>query len=388
VLPQPHGGRLVDRLASDGERESRRAELSALPKVHPAIDQLYDLEKIAIGAYSPLEGFMDSATLSNVLTQGRLPGGLPWTIPVILPVGAPEDRKVLAGIRGGDEVALLGPDDRLLGMMMVDEKFPLDQEAIAQATYGTVDPRHPNVADLLAGGTQAIAGKVRLLERLGSANGRPEMTPAETRSLFASKGWKNVAAYQCRNPPHTAHEYLQRVTLEREDVDGLFIHPVVGRLKQGDYRPEVIMEAYEALVRAYYPADRVVLSPLSITMRYGGPKAALFLAIVRKNYGCNLYIVGRDQAGVGSYYDPYAAHRIFDQYDIGIVPLRYEESFYCRQCGWMASPKTCPHPASDRIDTSQTRIRKALADGSPIPPELVRPEVAEVLRRPNVTLTN
>ncbi|MCI4347611.1 MAG: sulfate adenylyltransferase, partial [Thermoplasmata archaeon] len=201
------------------------------------------------------------------------------------------------------------------------------------------------------------------------------------------KGWRNVAAYQCRNPPHTAHEYLQRVTLERDDVDGLFIHPVVGRLKKGDYRPDVIMAAYEALVRTYYPETRVVLSPLTITMRYGGPKAALFLAIVRKNYGCNRYIVGRDQAGVGSYYDPYAAHRIFDQYDIGVLALRYEESFFCARCGWMASEKTCPHPAAGRIDTSQTRIRKALADGGEIPPELVRPEVANILRHPHVTLT-
>jgi sulfate adenylyltransferase len=196
-----------------------------------------------------------------------------------------------------------------------------------------------------------------------------------------------VAAYQCRNPPHTAHEYLQRVTLEREDVDGLFIHPVVGRLKKGDYRPDVILRAYEALVRAYCATDRVVLSPLTITMRYAGPKAALFLAIVRKNYGCSRYIVGRDQAGVGKYYDPYACHRIFDEFDVGILPLRYEEAFYCRSCGATATAKTCSHPTSVRLDTSQTRIRQALANGEEIPPELLRPEVAAILREPNVLLT-
>ena len=375
------------RLASPQERERRKSELSSLPKIHLFIDQQYDLEKIAIGAYSPLAGFMDSTTLSSVLSKGRLPDGLPWTLPILLAPSDPADRQALADVRTGDEVALLGPNDQVLGSMHIEDKFPLDRSEVARATYGTVDPKHPNVADLFAAGDTAIGGKVSLFHRLEAANRKPEMTPAETRALFTSKGWRNVAAYQCRNPPHTAHEYLQRVTLEREDVDGLFVHPVVGRLKKGDYRPDVIMEAYAALVREYYPPDRVILSPLTITMRYGGPKAALFLAIVRKNYGCNRYIVGRDQAGVGSYYDPYAAHRIFDEYDIGIVPLRYEESFYCSQCGWMASSKTCPHPASSRVDTSQTRIRKVLAEGGEIPSGLVRPEVAEILRRPNVLLT-
>lgn len=386
-LPEAHGGHLVDRRASDRDRERRKSELGSLPPLHPNIDQLYDLEKIGIGAYSPLEGFMDSTTLSSVLARGRLPNDLPWTIPILLPIGASADARVLSELRAGDEAALLGTRDRFLGTIRVDEKFSLDRPAIARATYGTEDPKHPNVADLLAGGEVALAGKVTLLERLGEPGGRPELTPEESRSLFDRRRWKNVAAYQCRNPPHTAHEYLQRVTLEREDVDGLFIHPVVGRLKKGDYRPDVIMEAYAALVGAYYPESRVVLSPLTITMRYGGPKAALFLAIVRKNYGCNRYIVGRDQAGVGSFYDPYAAHRIFDQYEIGVTPLRYEESFYCGRCGWMASPKTCSHPATDRIDTSQTRIRRALAEGGEIPVELVRPEVARILRQPDVTLT-
>ena len=387
MLPPPHGGRLVSRLASASERDRREAELPSLPKVYPFIDQLYDLDQIAVGGYSPLEGFMDSSTLSGVLARGRLPDGLPWTVPILLPVSAPADRKVVQELRPGDEVALMGPQDRLAGLLRLDEKFPVDPSAVAQGTYGTTDPRHPNVADLLAGGDLAIAGKVNAFPHRTSSKKPAEMTPAETRRLFSEKGWQNVAAYQCRNPPHTAHEYLQRVTLERPDVDGLFIHPVVGRLKKGDYRPEVILEAYEALVRSYYPAARVVLSPLTITMRYGGPKAALFLAIVRKNYGCGHYIIGRDQAGVGSYYDPYAAHRIFDQYDIGVVPLRYEETFLCQRCGGMATDKTCRHPAADRVDTSQTRIRKALAEGGTIPPGLVRPEVAQILRRPNVLLT-
>jgi sulfate adenylyltransferase len=274
----------------------------------------------------------------------------------------------------------------LIALLHVEERFPLDRTAIALATYGTDDPKHPNVADLLAGGDTAWGGRVDLVHRLLPPWDRPEPTPAEMRAEFERRAWTRVAGYQCRNPPHTAHEYIQRLTLEREDVDGLLIHPVVGRLKKGDYRPEVILEAYDALVKNYYPANRVMMSPLTITMRYGGPKAALFLAIVRRNYGCEVYIVGRDQAGVGKYYDPYACHRIFDAFDIGVIPARYDESFFCHRCGWMASQKTCSHPVSDRAETSQSRVRDALATGAPLPPEILRPEVAEILRRPNVML--
>jgi sulfate adenylyltransferase len=387
MIPVPHGGRLVDRMATAPVRERRESELSDLPQVTPMIDQIYDAEKIGIGAYSPLEGFMDSEAVRSVGESGRLPGGLPWTIPILFPVPTGPAAKGLEGVGVGDEVAILDGQGRALALLAIEEKFAVDRAGVARATYGTDDPNHPNVADLLRSGPEAWAGKVTLLRRLETVAGRKEAGPAETRAEFQRRGWKTVAAYQCRNPPHTAHEYIQRVTLEREDIDGLFVHPVVGRLKAGDYRPEVILEAYDALVGQYYPPGRVWVSPLGITMRYGGPRAALFLAIVRKNYGCGAYIVGRDQAGVGKYYDPYACHRIFDEYDIGVLPLRYEESFFCRRCGWMASEKTCAHPASDRAATSQTRIREALASGAELPMEILRPEVAAVLRRPGATLT-
>jgi sulfate adenylyltransferase len=387
MQPTPHGGKLVDRSLTEADRNRREAELKDLPQLMPFVDQVYDTEKIGIGAYSPLEGFMDSATLESVLTTGRLPGGLPWTMPVLLPIPTETDAKTQARLQVGEEVALLDGTHRFIGLLRVSERFRYDKKALAQSVYGTTDPAHPNVQDLQTAGEEALAGTVDLVNRLTLPTGRSELTPAEARTLFEQKGWKNVAAYQCRNPPHTAHEYIQRLTLEREDVDGLFIHPVVGRLKKGDYRPEVILQAYNALVTHYYPADRVVLSPLTISMRYAGPKAALFLAIVRKNYGCGLYIVGRDQAGVGRFYSPTAAHRIFDQYDIGVTPLRYDESFFCRSCGWMASSKTCAHPPSDRIDTSQTRIRKALSGDGELPVELLRPEVAAILRQPGVLLT-
>ncbi len=380
----PYGGRLVERELPEAARARRDAERGHLVTVHPPIDQLYDAEKIGIGAYSPLEGFMDAETVRSVAATGRLPNGLPWSIPIHFPV--PPGTPSASSVRAGDEVGLLDGQDRLIAVLHVEETFPIDRRALARATYGTDDPAHPNVADLLAGGETAWAGPVDLVHRLLPPWERDEPTPAETRAEFSRRGWSRVAAYQCRNPPHTAHEYIQRLTLEREDVDGLLIHPVVGRLKKGDYRPEVILQAYDALVRHYYPADRVLMSPLTITMRYGGPKAALFLAIVRRNYGCGVYIVGRDQAGVGKYYDPYACHRVFDAFDIGVLPVRYEESFFCRRCGWMASGRTCVHPASERAETSQSRIREALASGAPLPPEILRPEVAEVLRRPNVTI--
>jgi sulfate adenylyltransferase len=381
----PHGGRMVRRELSEADRARRDAELADLPKLRPFVDEVYDAEKIAVGAYSPLEGFMDRATFEGVLSGNRLPNDLPWSMPILLTPPGPENAATIASLSPGDEAALLDGGGNFFALLRLEEKFSPDRKAWAQSTYGTTEVQHPNVADIQATGDIALAGKVDLVRPLELPTGADEMTPTETRALFDKKGWKNVSAYQCRNPPHTAHEYLQRLTLERQDVDALLIHPVVGRLKKGDYRPDVILQAYRALVANYHSPDRVHLAAFSIAMRYAGPKAALFLAIVRKNFGCASYIVGRDQAGVGKYYDPYACHRIFEAYDIGIEALCYDEAWLCRRCGWMATMKTCPHPPSDRVDTSQTRIRKALAEGQPLPGEILRPEVAEILRQPNVT---
>ena len=386
MIPAPHGGRLVDRLLSPTERTRRESELAQLPRIVPFVDQVYDAEKIGVGAYSPLEGFQDRATLESVLKEGRLEDGLPWTLPILLTPSGSENEKVVAALRPGDDVALVDAKGTFFAVLHLEEKFPVDRSRLAEGAYGTKDPAHPNVADLLAGGEVALAGPLDLVRRLDHPTGRFELTPKETRAEFARRGWTQVAAYQTRNVPHTAHEYLQRCTLDRDDVDGLFVHPVLGRLKKGDYRPEVILEAYRALVDHYYPADRVLLASLSITMRYGGPKAALFLAIVRKNFGCGLYIVGRDQAGVGKYYDPFACQRIFEEYDIGVRPIKFAETFFCRDCGWMATTKTCAHPVERRLDTSQTRIRAALAKGEPLPTEILRPEVAEILSRGNALL--
>ena len=387
MIPEAHGGRLVNRASPPSELARRESEIDDLPTLTPFIDQVYDAEKIGIGAYSPLEGFVDSATLESILTTNRLPNGLPWTVPILLaPTGGRNDQ-VVAQLKAGDEAALLDGGGRVFAILHIEEKYRWDRSRVAESVYGTKDPNHPNVADLLALGDIAVAGRIDLLRRLDLPTGALELSPAETRAEFARRGWKNIAAYQTRNVPHTAHEYLQRCTLEREDIDGLFIHPVLGRLKKGDYRPEVILEAYQVLAENYYPAKRVLLAALSITMRYGGPKAALFLAIVRKNYGCGSYIVGRDQAGVGTYYDPFACQRIFDEYPIGVQPLKYAETYFCRDCGWMASGRTCAHPPERRLNTSQTRIREALSKGEALPSEIIRPEVAKVLARGDVLLT-
>jgi len=351
------------------------------------LDAMYDAEKIGIGAYSPLEGFMIRDEFSSVVTESRLLNGLPWTMPIVLAPPGPGNAKVVASLKEGDDALLLDQAGKPFCVMHVEEKYSLNKQQFASSVYATTDRNHPNVEDIYNLGEVALGGKIDLIRRLDLPAAKYERTPAECRQAFKERGWKHIVGYQCRNPPHTAHEYIQRCALELHEVDGLFIQPVVGRLKKGDYKPEIIMESYDILVRKYYRNDRALLASLSITMRYGGPKAALFLAIVRKNYGCTHYIVGRDQAGVGSYYDPYACHRIFDEYDVGIVPLRFMETFFCRACGWMATPKTCPHLAEQHISTSQTRIRSLLKEGKDLPMEILRPEVAKILSRGDVIIT-
>jgi sulfate adenylyltransferase len=386
MLPAPHGGRLVDRLVTPAVGEKRRDDAAELPRIAPFVDEVYDAEKIGIGAYSPLDGFQGAEAVDAVLRTGRLPSGEAWPIPIVLAPRGPHNAATISRLKVGEEIGLVDGSNRVFAILHLDEIFPFDRKRYAKEVYGTLDPGHPNVADTTTAGETCLAGKIDLLRRLDVPSGRFELTPAQTRTEFLRRGWATVAGYQTRNVPHAAHEYLQRCTLEREEIDGLLIHPVLGRLKKGDYRPEIILEAYRILVRRYYPADRVLLASLSITMRYAGPKAALFLALVRKNFGCSHYIVGRDQAGVAGFYDPFDCHRIFDRFDSGIVPLRYAETFYCRDCRGMASRRTCAHPEERRLDTSQTRIRTALERGEAVPRELLRPEVANLLMGQDVLL--
>jgi len=386
-LAEPYGGRLINRLLDSDKAEKRIQEARQMETIQPFIDFVYDAQQIGTGAYSPLEGFMDEETLDSVLGNNVLSNGLPWTMPIILAPAGEKNTKTMDAVREGDDVALADSNNNPFAILHLDQKFKYDKETFATKVYGTKDPNHPNVSDIYnAYGNVALSGKIDLVRKLTLPTGEFELTPQETRNMFKARGWRNVVAYQCRNPPHTAHEYIQRCALEAAEIDGLFIHPVVGRLKKGDYKPEIIMDAYRAVVQKYYPPSRVLLSSLSITMRYGGPKAALFLATVRKNYGATHYIVGRDQAGVGKYYDPYACHRIFDQFNIGMIPLRYMETFYCKRCGWMATEKTCPHTSEDRLSISQTRMRELLKEGKGLPGEILRPEVAQILSKGDVIL--
>jgi sulfate adenylyltransferase len=386
MIPSPHGGKLVNTIVPEQEVESKVREARELTCLKPFTDEIYDAEKIGIGAYSPLEGFMNQDEYESVISYDRLPNGLPWTIPIVLAPRGEDNANAVKRVKEGEDVSLIDWTDTPFAILHVEEKFPNKKEKFAASVYGTTDKNHPNVADIYNSGDTILGGRVTLIRRLDLPAKRFEMTPLETRKYFENMKWRNVTAYQCRNPPHTAHEYIQRCSLEREEIDGIMIQPVVGRLKSGDYKPEIILEAYEALVKNYYAKERVLLCSLSITMRYGGPKAVLFLAIVRKNYGCSHYIVGRDQAGVGNFYDPYACHKIFDKYDIGMQPLKYMETFYCRVCGWMATSKTCPHAPDEHVNTSQTRIRKVLESGGNLPKEILRPEVAKILSKGDVLI--
>ena len=384
MIPAPHGGSLVDRQLPAIAAQRREAELQDLPKLRPDLGQVYDALQIATGAFSPLEGFMDRGTLESVVLTGRLPDGLPWPIPVYLSPPGPANERTVQAVAPGDEIAILDPSDRLVAILHLTEKFRLPKREIEQHVYNTSDATHPDVAALSSTGDLALAGRIDLVRSPLVPLPQYELTPATTRATFRANGWDSVAGYQTRNVPHLGHEHLQRMTLEREDVDALLIHPVVGPLKDGDYRPEIVIAAYQSLIGRYYPSDRVALATLSIAMRYAGPRAALFLAIVRQNFGCSHFIVGRDQAGVGRFYDPYACHRIFDEFPLDILPIRFREFAYCRACQGMVSDRTCGHPKDERISTSQTKVRRALLDHQPLPVEILRPEVAEILRHNDV----
>jgi sulfate adenylyltransferase len=367
----PHGGQLVDRRL-DAEEASALAS-GALPSLPLTAAEAADLRALATGAYSPLTGFMGAKEHESVIESMRLPDGTLWSIPVCL--GIPD------GVRVDDgRLALRGEDGELLGVLEVTEVFERDRAAEAELVYGTTDPEHPGVARVLGAPSRAVAGPVQaVVAPLAGPVGERALTPAETRAAFASRGWSTVVGFQTRNPVHRAHEYLMKCALEM--VDGLLLHPLVGPTKEGDVPAEVRMRAYEAVL-GYFPPERVLLSALVAPMRYAGPREAVLHALVRKNYGCTHFIVGRDHAGVGSYYGTFEAQELIASLpaeDLGITPLRFDNAFYCRRCLAMATGKTCPHPASDHVALSGTQVRTMLAAGQLPPPEFSRAEVAELL---------
>lgn len=365
----PHGGVLVDRVRSNGsEGLARAGRLRAL-----TLDAktTADLELIATGAYSPLTGFMGSADYGRVLAELRLADGTPWSLPITL--------RVTDTARLPDVVALQGTGG-VLGLLEVKEVYPASREEEAALAFGTTDTAHPGVAQLYAQGKFVVAGDVQVLRRAEPTFPELALDPAATRRVFAERGWRTVVGFQTRNPVHRAHEYIQKAALET--VDGLLLHPLIGPTKDDDIPAAVRVRSYRVLLDGYYPPDRVLLAAFPAAMRYAGPREAVFHALVRKNYGCTHFIVGRDHAGVGQYYGTYDAQRIFERFrpdELGIQPLCFEHTFYCRRCGAMASPKTCPHDADSRVTLSGTRIRELLRNGELLPPEFSRPEVAQVL---------
>ncbi|HEX5626877.1 MAG TPA: sulfate adenylyltransferase [Actinomycetota bacterium] len=374
----PHGGDLVDLLVPEDRREATRAEADHLAKLVVNARELSDLEMLAVGALSPLTGFVGEADYVSVLETMHLSSGLAWAIPVTLSLTDDDVKRIGAG----NSVALLpreGGDP--IAVVDVAEVFKRDRQKEALGVYGTEDLDHPGVRALHDAGDFCLAGTVRALalpEHDDFLSYR--LTPAQTRMAFAERGWRTVVGFQTRNPIHRAHEYLQKCALEI--VDGLLVHPLVGATKGDDVPADVRMRCYEALFEGYYPKDRAMVSVFPAAMRYAGPREAIWHAICRKNYGCTHFIVGRDHAGVGSYYGTYDAQRIFEEFDpgeLGITPLMFEHSFWCNACEGMASPKTCPHGEESRVSLSGTRVREMLRAGERPPIEFSRPEVADIL---------
>jgi sulfate adenylyltransferase len=364
-LIAPHGGELVDRT---GERPD---DLDALEVVRLTPRELADLDMLASGALSPLAGFMGREDYERVVDEMRLASGLPWALPVCLAVvEAPK----------GDRVALADESGEPLAVLDVEEVYSYDKEREAERCFRTTEDAHPGVARLYAQAGSYLAGTVTVFQRQEPSFPELHMDPADTRAVFAERGWKRVVGFQTRNPIHRAHEYLTKCALET--VDGLLIHPLVGETKSDDVPAAVRVEAYRVLVDGYYPSDRVVVSAFPAAMRYAGPREAIWHAICRKNWGCSHFIVGRDHAGVGSYYGSYDAQLIFDEFEpheLEVEPMFFEHSFWCKACGQMASPKTCPHEGDDRVFLSGTQVREMLGQGELPPEEFTRPEVAQVL---------
>lgn len=375
----PHGGELINRVASSEQREVFLSKADFLPRVTLDERAVSDLEMIAIGGFSPLIGFMNQADYDRVVTEMRLANGVVWSIPITLSV----TEENAAPLQPGGLVRLDNPNGEFIGVLELSEKYSYDKKREAINVYRTDDVKHPGVQVVYNQGSVNLAGDIWLLQR----DSHPQfpsyqIDPAPSRQMFREKGWKTIVGFQTRNPIHRAHEYIQKCALET--VDGLFLHPLVGATKEDDIAADVRMRCYEILMKHYYPLDRVILAINPAAMRYAGPREAIFHALVRKNYGCTHFIVGRDHAGVGDYYGTYDSQYIFDEFapeELGIVPMKFEHAFYCTRTKQMATTKTSPSRPEERVHLSGTKVREMLRRGELPPPEFSRPEVVAELAR-------
>jgi sulfate adenylyltransferase len=375
-LIQPHGGVLVNCEVKGRERDQLMRATSGLPRLQLNARQISELLLIATGAYSPLEGFMGEADYREVVSSMRLANGVAWPMPITLAVSSNDAWRLLIK----KDVALY-QDHLLLGVLHLEQKYTYDKAREAELVFRTTDLAHPGVQALYNQGDWLLGGRISLINRPDELS-FPEYRkdPGQTRQLFIDRGWRRVVAFQTRNPVHRAHEYIQKCAMEI--ADGLLLHPLVGETKSDDVPADVRIRSYEKILANYYPISRTVLAVMPAAMRYAGPREAVFHALIRKNYGCSHFIVGRDHAGVGNYYGTYDAHRIFDEFEpheLGITPLFFDHTFYCKSCGAMASSKTCPHEQSHHVTLSGTKVRELLSMGQLPPVEFSRPEVAQVL---------
>ena len=368
-MSKPHGGKLINRLV---KKES--SDVAELPKLEINTDLSEDVLNISKGVFSPLEGFLYDNDLESVVKEKRLADDTPWTIPILLDF----DKQDIKDLKEGDAVLLTNKENGVLAQLDIDEIYTYDKKTLAQEIYHTKDTDHPGVANVYNMKQLLIGGKITLLDSKTRQFDNYNLSPRETRFLFKEKGWREIVAFQTRNPPHIGHEYVQKTALTF--VDGVLINPIIGRKKVGDFRDEVILSSYEALMKHYYLKERAVMSILRTSMKYAGPREAIHHAIMRKNFGCTHFIVGRDHAGVGNYYGPYDAHEIFSEFpDLGIIPVFFRSFSRCTKCDSVVNDKICPHDQKYHINFSGKKIREILTNGEIPSEDMMRKEVAEAI---------
>jgi len=372
----PHGGKLIQRIVEGRERDKFLNKAKSLKKIQLNSREISDLEMIATGSFSPLEGFLTQEDYINVVESSRLKNGLVWSIPITLSATGEE----IKDFKENKDIALLNGRE-ILGILHLEQIYSYDKNKEAELVYKTTDKNHPGVAYLYSQGDFLLGGKINLIRLpLHKEFCKYWFTPFQIRKIFKEKRWKRIVGFQTRNPIHRAHEFIIKTALEI--CDGLFLNPLVGETKKGDIPAEVRILCYETLIEKYFPKDRVLMGVYGAAMRYAGPREAILHAIVRKNFGCTHFIVGRDHAGVENFYGPFEAQEIFDEFspsEMGITPLFFDNAFYCRHCGEMATIKTCPHPEKEHFSLSGTRVRELLSAGEIPPPEFTRPEIANIL---------